>query len=61
MQGAVHIGTAQALTSAFYGHLAAHGVVDRALNQARNAVLSAHLPDAEKPVLFMRLSSGRLW
>jgi hypothetical protein len=61
MQGAVHIKTAQAVTSAFYARLAEHGVVDRALNQARNVVLGAQLPGAEKPVLFMRLPSGRLW
>ena len=61
MQGSVHIKTAQALTSAFYTHLTEHGVVDRALNQARNVVIHARLPDAEKPVLFMRLPSGRLW
>jgi hypothetical protein len=61
MQGGVHIKTAQALTSAFYARLTEHGVVDRALNQARNVVIHARLPDAEKPVLFMRLPSGRLW
>jgi len=33
----------------------------RALNQARNAVLSAQLPGAATPVLFMHLASGRLW
>ncbi len=61
MQGAVHIKTAQALTASFYANLATHGIVDRALNQARNAILSVQLPDVEKPVLFMRLPSGRLW
>lgn len=61
MQGTVHIKTTQALTASFYANLATHSIVDRALNQARNAILSAQLPDVEKPVLFMRLLSGQLW
>jgi CHAT domain-containing protein len=61
MQDTVTIETAQALSRAFYGRLAEHGAVDRAINEARSALLTAGRPDAAVPVLFMRLRSGQLW
>ncbi|MGC9348663.1 MAG: PQQ-binding-like beta-propeller repeat protein [Anaerolineae bacterium] len=61
MRGRVHLRTAQKVIEVFYRGLVSHGVVDRALNQARSAVLNAELPDLESPVLFMRLLSGQLW
>jgi CHAT domain-containing protein len=61
MRGRVHLRTAQKVIEVFYQGLVGHGVVDRALNQARSAVLNAELPDLESPVLYMRLPSGQLW
>ncbi len=61
MRGQLPMHTAQEITRSFYRGLVEHGLVDRALNQARNAVLSAQLPGAATPVLFMHLASGRLW
>jgi hypothetical protein len=61
MRGQLPMRTAQEITQSFYRGLVEHGLPDRALNQARNAVLSAQLPGAATPVLFMHLASGRLW
>jgi hypothetical protein len=61
MRGRVHLRTAQKIIEVFYRGLVEHGVVDRALNQARSTALSAELPDVDSPVLFMRFASGRLW
>jgi len=73
MRGQLPMRTAQEITQSFYRGLVEHGLADRyrglvehgladrALNQARNAVLSAQLPGAATPVLFMHLTSGRLW
>ena len=61
MRGQLSMRTAQEITRSFYRGLVEHGLADRALNQARNAVLSAQLPGAATPVLFMHLTSGRLW
>ncbi|MCP4542519.1 MAG: CHAT domain-containing protein [Chloroflexi bacterium] len=61
MQGTVAIKTARKLSLTFYKRLIQHGLVDRALNQARSILLAAGLPDAAVPVLFMRLKSGQLW
>jgi len=58
MQDKVAVETAQTLTRHFYRFLLEHGVVDKALNQARN--LLADTPDWATPVLFMRLREGRL-
>jgi hypothetical protein len=44
----------------FYGELIEHGQVDRASNAARASVMTADLPGAAIPVLFMRLRSGQL-
>ncbi len=61
MRNRVQMRSAQRIVQAFYDGLARHGMADRALNQARDALLSADLPGVESPVLFMRLPSGRLW
>lgn len=61
MQDLVAIDTARELTAAFYERLLAHGLVDLAANEARSRVLSAKLPGAAVPVLYMRLRRGRLF
>ncbi|MEZ4770893.1 MAG: CHAT domain-containing protein [Caldilineales bacterium] len=60
MQDLVPINTARAFTQAFYRQLLRHGEVDLACNQARAALLSGQWPAAHVPVLFMRLTDGRL-
>jgi hypothetical protein len=60
MQDRVAIRTASAFSQTFYHQLLEHGQVDRAANAARASVVSARLPDAAIPVLFMRLRSGQL-
>ncbi|MBN1248959.1 MAG: PQQ-binding-like beta-propeller repeat protein, partial [Anaerolineae bacterium] len=61
MRDRVQMRAAQQLARTFYEGLARHGMADRALNQARDALLAADLPGVQSPVLYMRLSSGRLW
>ncbi len=61
MQDFVSIETAHKLNGKFYQNLAAHGCVDRALNEARSSLLTSGRPDAAVPVLFLRLKSGQLW
>jgi hypothetical protein len=61
MQDDVPMKTARELGRVFYGQVAQHGAVDRALNEARDALLNASLPGAATPVLFMRLEDGQLW
>lgn len=60
MQDAVRMDTARVFAGAFYSQLLGHGQADRAANAARAALLSAKLPGADTPVLFMRLADGRL-
>ncbi|HSN76212.1 MAG TPA: CHAT domain-containing protein [Anaerolineae bacterium] len=60
MQDKVLIATAQAFTATFYRRLLDHGLVDLAANEARSHLLSAGLPGASIPVLFMRLRDGQL-
>jgi hypothetical protein len=60
MQGQIPVATARELAATFYRRLLAHGQVDLALNEARAAVLTARLHDAELPVLFLRLRDGQL-
>jgi hypothetical protein len=60
MQDLVPIKTATEFSKSFYGSLIEHGQVDRASNAARAAVMTARLPGAAIPVLFMRLRSGQL-
>ena len=60
MQDLVPIKTAQEFSQTFYRQLLTHGQVDLASNEARSALLTANLPGAATPVLFMRLRSGQL-
>ncbi|MFQ5612792.1 MAG: CHAT domain-containing protein [Anaerolineae bacterium] len=60
MQDFVSVPTAQKFAATFYRQLLDHGQVDLAGNEARAAVLTADLPGASIPVLFMRLRSGAL-
>ena len=61
MRDRVPIRSAQRIARAFYEGLARHGMVDRALNQSRDMLLSTDLSGVASPVLFMRLASGKLW
>ena len=60
MQDRVPIDTARAFARTFYRQLLQHGMVDLAANEARSALLTADLPGAAIPVLFMRLRAGEL-
>jgi SIR2-like domain len=60
MQDLVPINTATEFSRSFYGELIEHGQVDRASNAARASVMTARLPGAAIPALFMRLRSGQL-
>jgi len=60
MQDLVPIKTATEFSRSFYGKLIEHGQVDCASNAARASVMTARLPGAAIPVLFMRLRSGQL-
>lgn len=61
MRDDVAIAATHALSAAFYPQLLAHGRVDRALNEARSALLTGDYPDAAAPVLLLRLQDGRLF
>ena len=61
MQDNVAIQTANAFSAAFYAQLLRHGLVDRAMNEARSALLTGEYADAAAPVLWMRLQEGRLF
>jgi hypothetical protein len=61
MQDLIEVRSGQAFSSAFYRQLLQHGQVDLACNEARGALLTARLPGAEIPVLFMRLRNGLLF
>jgi hypothetical protein len=61
MQDTVQVTTAQKLTYDFYSYLLEHGVVDRAMNQARLLLFRTGGSDWATPVLFMRLKDGRLF
>lgn len=58
MQDKIAVPAAQELTRYFYHYLLQHGVVDKALNQARGFLVDT--PDWATPALFMRLREGRL-
>ncbi len=60
MQDRVGLQSARTLTHEFYPRLLAHGLVDRALNEARLA-LYGNSTDWAVPVLFTRLKAGRLF
>ncbi len=59
MQGRISMETGKDFMKVFFEELQKDGVVDRAASVARSAV--QHRPDWWKPVLFMRLRTGRLW
>ena len=61
MRDAVSIETARKFGATYYRRLLAHGYVDLATNEARSTLLVAGRPDADTPVLFMRLKDGRLF
>jgi hypothetical protein len=62
MQDDVAIAATHALSAAFYPQLLAHGRVDRALNEARSALLTAgHAAEVAAPVLLMRLRDGKMF
>ncbi|MGC9468866.1 MAG: PQQ-binding-like beta-propeller repeat protein [Anaerolineae bacterium] len=61
MRDRVRMRVAQKVARVFYEALASHGMVDRAMNQARDALLADEQSDIAAPVLYMRLGSGRLW
>lgn len=60
MREQVEMDAAHELTKDFYRRLLDHGEVDRALNEARNLLLALPSGDWSIPVLYMRLSDGRL-
>jgi hypothetical protein len=60
MQDLLKMDVARELTFYFYRRLAGHGVVDRALNEARNLLFEGEKIDWAIPVLFLRLKDGRL-
>lgn len=60
MQDLVPMDTARLFAGTFYKQLLNHGMADLACNEARSAILTANLPGAAIPVLFMRLRNGQL-
>jgi HEAT repeat protein len=60
MQDQIPMDLARRLTGDFYRKLLEHGVVDRAMNEARNLLFKPDQIDWATPVLFMRLVSGQL-
>lgn len=61
MRERVAMDDARQLTADFYRRLLDHGEVDRALNEARNLLLTKESTSWTIPVLFMRLRQGRLF
>ena len=61
MQDRVRSDVAEQLTGDFYRCLLEHGLVDLALNQARNLLFQHDGVDWAIPVLFMRLEKGQLF
>ena len=60
MQDLVPVETSRRFTESFYAGLLRHGQVDRAANEGRAAIITADLPGAAIPVLFMRQREGQL-
>jgi len=61
MQDFIPINTNQTLTQDFYRYLLQHGLVDLALNQARQALYTPNATEWAIPVLFSRLPDGQLF
>lgn len=59
MQDTISIGTARTFTQSFYAHLFEHGIVDKAVNQARNTIYDTD--QWSVPVLYTRLKDGQLF
>lgn len=59
MQGDISMDTVAAFMPAFFSELSRDGRVDRAVALGRDAARSR--PDAWMPVLYLRLSDGRVW
>jgi tetratricopeptide (TPR) repeat protein len=60
MQDRIGLATARAFARTFYERFSAHGLVDLACNEARSGLLTAGLPGAAIPTLFMRVKDGQL-
>lgn len=60
MQDVIPVTTARSLTRDFYAGLLTHGLVDRAMNQARAVVYEDNSLAWSVPVVFTRLRRGRL-
>ncbi len=61
MQDLVSTVTARQVSRDFFHYLLEHGVVDKAMNQARLMLYEAGRPDWAVPVLCMRLRNGQLF
>ncbi len=61
MQDKIAIPTARKLTRHFYDQLLDHGIVDKALNQARSFIYESNSTAWSIPVLFMQLKDGVLF
>jgi hypothetical protein len=60
MQDLVPVSAARRLSHEFYLDLGQHGLVDRALNHARQTLFDSYPQAWDVPVLFMRLETGQL-
>jgi len=61
MQDRIAMDDARQLAGDFYGRLLQHGLVDKALNEARNLLRQQGSQAWATPVLFMRLKTGQLF
>lgn len=61
MQDKIAMDDARQLTADFYDRLLQHGLVDKALNEARNLLRQQNSQAWATPVLFMRLKTGQLF
>lgn len=61
MQGNITQKTIAEFMPRFFTQLMEHSEIDRAMAEARRSVLVSKRPDWWMPVLFTRLTSGRLW
>ena len=60
MQDNVPVDTARTFAQVFYRQLMHHGLVDLAANEARGEAIAAELPGTAIPVVYSRLTNGRL-
>jgi hypothetical protein len=59
MQGNIRMDTMERFVPEFFRELAEDGQIDRAMGKARGRIRDR--PDHWMPILFMRLSTGRIW